>query len=42
MKVVVSGASGFLGGRLVKYLASKGYEVFALSRSQRRKEEFEA
>lgn len=42
MKVVVSGASGFLGGRLIKYLATKEYEVFALSRNQRRKEEFEA
>ncbi|MEL6255558.1 MAG: NAD-dependent epimerase/dehydratase family protein [Bacteroidota bacterium] len=42
MKVVVTGASGFLGGRLVKYLASKQYEVFALSRNQIRKEEFES
>ena len=42
MKVVVSGASGFLGGRLVKYLAAKEYEVIALSRNQKRKEEFEA
>ena len=42
MKVVVSGASGFLGGRLVKYLAFNGHEVFALSRNQRRKAEFEA
>lgn len=33
MKIVVSGASGFLGGRLVPALVAAGHEVFALVRS---------
>lgn len=31
-KVVVSGASGFIGGALVKELLARGYEVYALAR----------
>ncbi|MEM6804245.1 MAG: NAD-dependent epimerase/dehydratase family protein, partial [Bacteroidota bacterium] len=41
MKVLVTGASGFLGGRLSKYLAEKKYEVLAFSRNPKRKQEFE-
>ena len=33
MRIVVSGASGFLGGRLVPALVAAGHEVFALARS---------
>jgi nucleoside-diphosphate-sugar epimerase len=29
MKVLVTGASGFIGKNLVKYLSKKNYEIFA-------------
>ncbi|WP_172198421.1 NAD(P)-dependent oxidoreductase [Niveibacterium sp. COAC-50] len=35
MRVLVSGAAGFLGRRLVPFLESNGYEVYALSRSEK-------
>lgn len=34
MKVLITGASGFIGGRLVNILEQKGHDVFKLSRSQ--------
>lgn len=40
MKVLITGASGFLGGRLAKSLHADGFEVLALSRSTKRQEEF--
>ena len=36
MKIVVTGANGFTGQHTVQYLASKGFEVFALSRGKAR------
>jgi UDP-glucose 4-epimerase len=30
MRIIVAGASGFIGGRLCNYLANKGYEIVAL------------
>lgn len=42
MKIVVSGASGFLGGRLVPALIAAGHEVFALARSASSKHAAEA
>jgi UDP-glucose 4-epimerase len=30
MRIIVAGASGFIGGRLCSYLANKGYEIVAL------------
>jgi len=32
-KVLVTGGSGFLGGRIAKYLGEKGYEVYLASRN---------
>lgn len=32
-KIVISGASGFIGRRLCRYLADAGYEILALSRN---------
>ncbi len=42
MKIAVSGASGFLGGRLVPALIAAGHEVFALARSSSSKRAAEA
>lgn len=36
MKIVVTGANGFTGQHVVKYLANKGFQVFALSRGKSR------
>ena len=36
MKVLITGANGFLGQHLTLYLAGKGYEVFACSRGESR------
>jgi nucleoside-diphosphate-sugar epimerase len=30
MRIIVAGASGFIGGRLCSYLADRGYEIVAL------------
>ncbi len=32
-KIVISGASGFIGGRLTQFLQAKGYDVVALTRN---------
>lgn len=40
MNILITGASGFLGGRLSKALHREGYSLLALSRNDRRKEEF--
>ncbi|HHE04819.1 MAG TPA: NAD-dependent epimerase/dehydratase family protein [candidate division WOR-3 bacterium] len=32
MKALVTGATGFIGARMTKYLTDKGYEVYALVR----------
>jgi len=43
MRILITGASGFLGGRLTKYLAQKpDYEVIATSRSNHRAVELQA
>ncbi|HLD53825.1 MAG TPA: SDR family oxidoreductase [Sediminibacterium sp.] len=36
MKIVVTGANGFTGQHVAQYLASKGFQVFALSRGNAR------
>lgn len=36
MKVLITGANGFLGQHLTLYLAGKGYEIFACSRGESR------
>lgn len=36
MKIVVTGANGFTGQHVAQYLASKGFQVFALSRGEAR------
>lgn len=33
MRILVTGGTGFLGGRMIPQLAAKGHEVFALTRS---------
>ena len=33
-KVLVTGASGYIGSRMCQYLAEQGYRVTALSRNQ--------
>jgi nucleoside-diphosphate-sugar epimerase len=33
MKVVITGATGFVGAHLVRYFSAKGYEIIALGRS---------
>jgi len=35
-RVLIAGANGFVGAALSKHLASKGYEVFSLSRTKRK------
>ena len=43
MTILITGASGFLGGRLTKYLAqNSNYKVLATSRSNHRAEELQA
>ena len=39
-KVIVSGATGFIGQHLIPILLKDGYEVLAISRSQKRAESF--
>ena len=34
MKIAVTGATGSLGGAVLKYLASKGHEVVGLGRNE--------
>jgi nucleoside-diphosphate-sugar epimerase len=41
MRVLVTGASGFIGSALVSMLVSKGHEVMCLIRSERRKEKLQ-
>ncbi len=41
MRVFVSGATGFIGSRLVLRLANEGYEVHALYRSESKTKEFQ-
>ena len=37
MKVIITGASGFVGANMVEYLSLKGYDVFALGRKFKKK-----
>ena len=39
-KVIVSGATGFIGQHLVPILLKDGYEVLAISRNQKRAESY--
>jgi nucleoside-diphosphate-sugar epimerase len=34
MKIFITGASGFIGGAAAKYFSEKGYQVYAMSRSE--------
>ncbi|AOG08860.1 NAD-dependent epimerase/dehydratase family protein [Agrobacterium sp. RAC06] len=36
MRVLVTGATGFLGGRLIRYLAARGFETVGLGRDEAR------
>src|SRR5690606_18486994 len=41
MNILVTGAAGFLGGRMAKGLSAAGHQVTATSRRSNRREEFE-